>query len=83
MTRVREDELQESISDLCNAVKLLAVVAKSAGYASLHEEKEVERMSRDVEQVCNLADKALQRLVRDTGSLAGYPEGRTGDLAGE
>ena len=77
-----ETALQESIIDLCHAIKLLSVVAKSAGYSALGDNQgAVEKMSRDVEQVCLFADKALQRLVRDTDSLAGYPDAHTGDLA--
>ena len=76
--------LQESIIDLCHAIKLLSVVAKSVGYPVLRGDQDaVEKMSRDVEQVSLFADKALQRLVRDVEDLHGYPESKTGDLAGD
>jgi hypothetical protein len=77
-------DLQESIIDLCHALKLLSVVAKSVGYPVLSGDQDaVEKMSRDIEQVSLYADKALQRLLRDTGTLRGYPESRTGDLSGD
>jgi hypothetical protein len=78
-----DEELRESVIELCQAMKLLAIITKSAGYAALAgDEEKVEKMSRDVEQVSTIADKALQRMVRDTKSLAGYPHARTGDLGG-
>ena len=78
-----ENDLEESVVELCQAVKLLAIVAKTAGYAALAGDAAgVEKMSRDVEQVSTIADKALQRLVRDTANLAGYPKAHTGDLGG-
>ena len=78
-----DEELRESVLDLCQAMKLLAIVTKNAGYAALAgDQVRVEKMSRDIEQVSLIADKAIQRLVKDTGTLTGYPKARTGDLGG-
>lgn len=68
------EDLKESIMDLCHAVKLLAVVTKNAAYAALaKDDDQIQKMTRHVEHVSNIADKALQRLARDIDSLENYP----------
>jgi hypothetical protein len=60
--------IRDSIEALCEAVRLLAVVAKSPGYESKDAEG-VEQLTRNAERVSNLAERALE-VIGGTGQVS-------------
>jgi hypothetical protein len=77
-------ETQASLEEICQAVKLLAVTVKAAGYSALAgEEARLEQFTREIERVCLFADKIIQRIHRDNNTLAGYPAAETGNLSSD
>jgi hypothetical protein len=66
-------EMEESVKDLSQAMKLLAATCQWIGHlAHRGNHPEEEKMMRDIAQVSSASDRALQRLMG--ASVEGYPE---------